>query len=88
MLRAIKAENMFINSKAVFACLTVSFVGFCVAWRGINANPDKVQGIHDLKDEMYFKGYVVRKLKQVLCSYPILRLPDTSKPFYFFTDSS
>eukprot|EP01047_Picozoa_sp_COSAG01_P021900 COSAG01_NODE_1285_length_10901_cov_5.922514_6_plen_73_part_00 len=29
-----------------------------MAWRGINANPDKVQGIHDLKDELYCKGDV------------------------------
>ena len=58
ILIACRAENMFINSKAVFACKTVTFVGFCASWEGISANPDKCEAIYNLPDEYFNKGDV------------------------------
>ena len=49
-LEASAAEKMWVNTKAVFAAKTISFVGFCVSYDGIACNPDKVEAIYGMPD--------------------------------------
>ena len=49
---------MWVNTKAVFAAKTISFVGFCVSYDGIACNPDKVEAIYGMPDEFFNKGDV------------------------------
>ena len=55
ILIACGAESMFINSKAVFACKTVQFVGFGVSYDGVACMPDKIEAIYQLPDSYYNK---------------------------------
>ena len=63
----LRQTNMMLNlNKCTFAVRAGKFLGFMVSQRGIKANPEKIQAIHDIESPR--RGKEVQKLTGCIAS--------------------
>nr|GEU47522.1 hypothetical protein [Tanacetum cinerariifolium] len=84
MLELFKKEELYAKfSKCDFWLSKVQFLGHVIDKEGIHVDPTKIESIKGKKEEAAHQ-----KLKQKLCSAPILALPEGSENFMVYCDAS
>ncbi|MCV5003092.1 reverse transcriptase domain-containing protein, partial [Escherichia coli] len=79
----LRKTNMMLNpSKCTFAVRAGKFLGFMVSQRGIEANPEKIQAILDMRPPR--RGKEVQKLTGCIAALNRFVSRSTDKCFLFF----
>ncbi|GJU20478.1 putative reverse transcriptase domain-containing protein [Tanacetum coccineum] len=68
--------------------LAVQFLGYVIDSRGIHVDPAKIESIKDCESPSEKEENTFQLIKQKLCSAPILALPEGSKDFVVYCDTS
>nr|GEZ97500.1 putative reverse transcriptase domain-containing protein [Tanacetum cinerariifolium] len=85
ILNLLKKEELYAKfSKCEFWISRVQFLGHVIDCRGIHVDPAKIGSIKDWGDKQEASFL---RIKQKLCSAPILALPEGSKDFVVYCDA-
>nr|GEY20558.1 reverse transcriptase domain-containing protein [Tanacetum cinerariifolium] len=82
ILELLKKEQLYVKfSKCKFWIPKVQFLGHAIDSHGIDVDPAKIKSIKELSSSK-----IAAKIRQKLCSAPILALPERSKDFIIYCD--
>ncbi|GJS27324.1 putative reverse transcriptase domain-containing protein [Tanacetum coccineum] len=89
ILELLKKEELYAKfSKCEFWISKVQFLGHMIDSEGIHVDPAKIEAIKDWTSPKSPTEIPFQRLKQKLCSAPILALPEGSEDFIAYCDAS
>ena len=65
-LEACRTEGMYVNKKAVLGCKTITYVGYCIGYDGVSADPDKVEAVREMPSVLTSKKQVRTFLGKIM----------------------
>ena len=65
-LEACRTEGMWVNTKAILGCKTITYVGYCLGYDGVSADPDKVEAVRAMPSVLTSKKQVRTFLGKIM----------------------